>query len=214
MAYWYGLKGWVRALSGERAVTGQDAVAPIPAAPDPEAAGPMGAARHLLGAEVCARKILLVADPASQMLDHAVWLDDHTGGVILCNGLGQVREHGAQLGDAAIVLIGIDHFTDLDTAIEALAEFRMAAPGLPVVIGSIRFDRPDLSTQRAMIADASIRLPVGRPQLALALGAAVTNHRAVRSRLDHFGMAHGPSGEARLGVPFDGPSAERARLTT
>ena len=40
----------------------------------------------------------------------------------------------------------------------------------------------DMSCERAAIADASIRLPVSRPELALALGAAVSNNGFIRGR--------------------------------
>lgn len=185
MAVWQGLKGWVSALSGDHA--GKAAETALSQAPrDPPLPDPRATAAHLLGAEVCAHRILMVADPFCQMLDHASWLDDHTCGVEMCSGLTEAGQRAATLADDKIIIVGIDYFIDLDAAISALARFRQDAPDLPVVMGSVTFSRLDLSCERSLIADASIKLPVTRPQLAMALGAALNNHRQMRARLLDF----------------------------
>ncbi|MDG3041858.1 DNA-binding transcriptional response regulator [Roseicyclus marinus] len=203
MALWYGLKGWVSALSGDRA--GKTAEAEDSAL-ERHASGPatgvaQSAAAHILGSEVCKRRIMLVADPMCQILEHATWLDQHTHGVELCSGLPDAKDRAAQFSEDAIVVIGIDYFVDLDAAITALAQFRMDAPDLPIVMGSVTFARLDLSCERAMIADASIRLPVTRPQLALSLGAALTNHRVMMARLAELSERRA----AQTGVPSNDP---------
>lgn len=151
---------------------------------DPLNAGLDGAFAHIIGSEVAKRRVLVLADPSCQVHDHVSWLDRVTLGVVMCNSLSNVHNRTAQFAEDTVLLIGIDYFVDLEAAIDALALFRITVPSQPIVMASRSFGRLDLSCERAMIADASIRLPVSRPELALALGAAVTNHRFVRSRLE------------------------------
>lgn len=208
MAVWQGLKGWVSALSGDHAGKAAETVLP-PETRDAPPSDLRAAAAHLLGTEVCARKILMVADPSCQVLEHAGWLDEHTGGVEMCSGLGDAGQRAGHLVEDKIVLVGIDYFTDLDAAITALAQFRQDAPDLPVVMGSVTFSRLDLSCERALIADASIRLPVTRPQLAMALGAALSNHRHMRAQL----LDRADQGSRIAGGPQNDPLAP-VRLST
>ncbi|PWK61317.1 hypothetical protein C7455_1022 [Roseicyclus mahoneyensis] len=185
MAAWGGIKVWMAAFSRDsrKVEIGRNAAYESAGSIDPLNRGLEGASKHILGAQIVRRRILIVADPSCQLLDHVSWLDRFTLGVEMCSSLSDAKARAAHFAEPLIVLVGIDYFQDLDVAVDALGRFRATTSNLPVVIASTSFARPDLSCERAMIADASIRLPASRPQIALALGAAVTNHRVVRKRL-------------------------------
>lgn len=140
-------------------------------------------ARHILGSEVMQCRIVTFVDPASQILDHLDWLAQRTRGVDLCSSFRDAACRAAAVGQRPILLVDIKALGAMDQAVDTLVRYRAANPGHPVVIASGHFERHDFSCSRAPIADASLRLPVSRPQLALALGAAITNHRAVKDRL-------------------------------
>jgi len=144
--------------------------------------GADGAARHLLGEAVLRRRILIVADDHCSLHDHANWLVRHTMGVRLHPTLASAG-HDAWLscGDT-ILVIGIDLFDGMNEAMDALIAFRREHRELVIVIASRILSGHDFSCERAVIADASLRLPVSGPQLALGLGAAISNHACIRSR--------------------------------
>ena len=204
MVLWYDLRGLAAAVSGDRTAQAKDIerVTGTDHGPCATTTRQQVAASHLLGTEVSNRRIMLVADPACQLLEHAAWLDRHTRGVELCSGLSDAQDRARQFSEETIVVIGIDYFVDLDAAISALAQFRMEVPFLPIVMGSVTFARMDLSSERAMIADASLRLPVTRPQLGLALGAALTNHRFMAQRLEELSEKRGARGRLPANDPI------------
>jgi hypothetical protein len=144
--------------------------------------GADGAARHLLGEAVLQRRILIVADDHCPLHDHANWLVRHTMGVRLHPTLASAA-HDAWLScEDTILVVGIDLFHDMNEAMDALMPFRRQHPELVIVIASRVLSAHDFSCERAVIADASLRLPISGPQLALGLGAAISNHASIRSR--------------------------------
>lgn len=81
-----------------------------------------------------------------------------------------------------IAIVDVDVFETYAEAIEFLSEFRSLAPMTPTVIGSRRFRYNDFSTERSLITDASVKLPVSKVGLGMALNAALSNHRQVVER--------------------------------
>lgn len=83
---------------------------------------------------------------------------------------------GRKGNDDLLLVIDIDSFDSASRAVTCLSEFRRRKPAIPVVIASRDFARNDFSTERAAIADASLRLPCTSVSLALGVGAAVANN--------------------------------------
>lgn len=140
------------------------------------------AAQHLLGSVVTQRQILVVADRDCQLTEHLPWLDRHTRGVQAHGTLSDAACAASNCPDETILLVGIDMFLDLNDALDVMIGFRERNPDQVVVIASSFFATHDFSCERAAIADASLRMPVRRPELALALGAAICNHAHLQKR--------------------------------
>jgi hypothetical protein len=81
-----------------------------------------------------------------------------------------------------VMVVRIDTFPSVAVALERLEQFRAAYPRCTVVMASSRFVRDDFSATRRCVADASVRLPGGRTQLAMALVSAIENNGCVRAR--------------------------------
>lgn len=143
---------------------------------------PREAAAHILGPSVVDRRVLVVADPGSAIQTHLGWLDRHTRGVYAYGTPGQAIAAAAVSRDPTVLIVDIDMFVNVHVALDVLSTQRRHAPQQVTVIASERFAMHDMSCERAAIADASIRLPVSRPELALALGAAVSNHGFISAR--------------------------------
>ena len=144
--------------------------------------GPQGAARHLLGEAVLQRRALIVAPADSAIHEHANWLAEHMRGVRLHPTL-TAAVHDAWLAcDDTVLVIDADMFRDMNEAVDVLMPFRREHPDQVIVIASRSFAAHDFSCERAVIADASLRLPLTGPQLALGLGAAISNHASIRRR--------------------------------
>lgn len=97
-----------------------------------------------------------------------------------CNArraLGNVRPED---DEKVVVVVDIDTFPSIGEAVDTLIAFRLAHPQVIVLIGSSEFSRDDLSHERFVIADASIRLPATRAAIASGLCAAVANKSGQR----------------------------------
>lgn len=81
-----------------------------------------------------------------------------------------------------VVVVDIDAFQSTSEAVDGLLALRAAYPRAAVVIGSAFFARHDFSGERRAIADASIRLPIGRAAMALAISSAIANNDATAQR--------------------------------
>lgn len=140
------------------------------------------AAAHILGPNVVNRRILMVAEPASAVHEHIGWLDRYTRGVYAYASLTEAEDAARVSPDETLTLVSMDMFVNLNVAIDLLSGYRRARPERVVVIASRQFSMHDMTCERGAIADASLRLPAGRPELALCLGAAVTNNGYIRAR--------------------------------
>lgn len=81
------------------------------------------------------------------------------------------------------LMVDIDDFATTDEAVSFLETFRKHEPSTPVLVGSKTFARHDFSCERAMIADASVKLPAGRVSFALAIASAINNNDIINARL-------------------------------
>lgn len=73
------------------------------------------------------------------------------------------------------LLVDLDAFPDLEDAVETLCAYRERHPGQIVILLGRELTGDDHGTERAPIADASLRLPVNLPRLTRALFAAGAN---------------------------------------
>lgn len=74
------------------------------------------------------------------------------------------------------VLVHFDAFDDVEAGVEALIAFRASAPETIVVVCSALVSGDDLGSERALICDATLRLPVSTPRMREGLFAARNNH--------------------------------------
>lgn len=78
------------------------------------------------------------------------------------------------------LVVNLDSFASLDDAVVSLMAFRRDHPQVTVVIASRSFQRDDLSPERRVIADASLRLPTSSARLGLAISHAKRHNQAAR----------------------------------
>lgn len=128
------------------------------------------------------RHVVMVGGSADQgLLDHTLWLQEHVADLQSAADLGAAAAMVAPL-DAETGLLVVDIDALRADAVTMLQGFRDRYPDVAVVIGSRRFARNDFSCERALIADASLRLPARRIAFALAMSSAIHNNRVIRSR--------------------------------
>ncbi|MDP3338950.1 hypothetical protein [Frigidibacter sp.] len=128
------------------------------------------------------RHVVLVGGSGDKsLLDHTLWLEDQVADLQSAPDLGHAAGMVAPLApDTGLLVVDIDALRA--DAVTALQAFRDRYPDIAVVIGSRRFARNDFSCERALIADASLRLPARRIAFALAMSSAIHNNRVIRSR--------------------------------
>ena len=128
------------------------------------------------------RHVVLVGGFADQsLLDHSIWLQEQVADLQSAADLDTAAAMVAPLAeDTGLLVVDIDALR-ADT-VTMLQGFRDRYPDVAVVIGSRRFARNDFSCERALIADASLRLPARRIAFALAMSSAIHNNRMIRSR--------------------------------
>ena len=126
--------------------------------------------------------VVMVGGSADQgLLDHAAWLQDQVAGLQSAADLGAAAAMVAPMAaDTGLLVVDIDALRA--DAVTLLQGLRSRYPDVAVVIGSRRFARNDFSCERALIADASLRLPTRRIAFTLAMSSAIHNNRAIRSR--------------------------------
>lgn len=145
--------------------------------------GQREAAVHILGPNVVGRRIFFVAEPSSPLHDHIGWLNGHTRGVHVLNTLEEAETAARASLHPSLTVVSLDMCFSLNVAFDMLTRHRQRTPERVVVVASHMFAQHDMSCQRARIADASLRLPTSRAELALCLSAAVTNNGHLRSRM-------------------------------
>lgn len=145
------------------------------------------AARYLLGSPnqsgsvVAGRSLIVFLEGACPLWDHTVWLDKHTLGVTAVASIeGLYNATAEQIQPLAI--FSVDAYLDLAQALDVLFDFRERRPDVPLLISSRHFEAHVLTMERSAISDASLRLPASRAEIALCLGAALSNHSGLRAR--------------------------------
>lgn len=83
-------------------------------------------------------------------------------------------------GSFTHLIVNIDAFPDLETAIVSLMEFRTRTCEMAVVIVSSHVQDDDLSQERRSICDATLRLPVTEQRLRRGLIEASANNKEFR----------------------------------
>jgi len=141
------------------------------------------ASRERLGALVSQQaqncSFLVVANAESQLSQHIDWLGQCARLCVEIDDLLVAEQFVAAHPTAPFLLIvDIDMFPNLSTAIDRMIEFRMRTPNVAVVIASAEISGHDFSVERAPVADVSLKLPVPRAALGLGLGVALTNMAA------------------------------------
>ncbi|MCU4651204.1 hypothetical protein N8I71_00045 [Roseibacterium sp. SDUM158016] len=132
---------------------------------------------HLLGPNAVERRVVMLAPEGSTLLRHADWFDHATQGCVTSSDPADVRDALSFGGShGAILVVDLAVFPRLATALEWLTALRNDVPGLVVAVAFDQFPEHDMSCERYQVADVSVRLPVSRPALGLALSAAMTNH--------------------------------------
>ena len=82
------------------------------------------------------------------------------------------------------VLVNFDAYSDVESGVDRLCEFRKQSPGLVLVLCSAQVGGDDMGTERAAICDATLRLPVSMSRLRAGLIAASVNHCERKARQD------------------------------
>jgi hypothetical protein len=140
------------------------------------------AAAHLLGPNVVHRRILIVAEPSSPIHDHLGWLDRSTLGVYAFSTLEEAEAAAHVSPQETLTIVSLDMCFNLNVAYDILSAHRLRTPHRVMVVASQMFSQHDMTCERSSIADASVRLPASRVEMALCLGAAVTNNGYAQSR--------------------------------
>lgn len=139
----------------------------------------------LLDEELLAERDIIVVAPreASSLINNVDWLAERAASYRVVTTLEEATKGLCEsMAEQQMIFCDIDAFTDKIQAIDALRDFRNHYPSVAMVIGSRTFSRNDFSTDRGIIGDASLRLPAGRPAVALAVNASPSNNKELRRR--------------------------------
>lgn len=140
------------------------------------------ASAHILGPNVVRRRILIVAEPSSPLHDHIGWLDRNTLGVYAFSTLEEAEAAAHVSPQETLTIVSLDMCFNLNVAYDILTAHRLRTPQRVMVVASQMFSQHDMTCERSSIADASVRLPASRVEMALCLGAAVTNNGYAQAR--------------------------------
>lgn len=139
--------------------------------------------RFLVGPNLGDYRIICIGQLTSPIWAHFDWLGDVaisiTSSIDPMAGLVRASKFPP---NRLLLLCDIDGFDQLEQAVEALVQFRRDHPDVTVVVASKGFGAHDFGVERAMLADASVKLPAGKVAMGLVLGAAISNHRVIQSR--------------------------------
>lgn len=162
-------------LARLRAAIGRTGVGPLDT--DTQATAPP-AVQLVPQPQLCGREVHVVEQSGNNLFRDALQVARGAADLRRQISLAAVAASIGDRGPDPVVIIDIDGFDSTVEAVNALLAFRAAHPGAAVVIGSAYFARHDFSGERRAIADASIRLPIGRAVIALAISSAITNNDA------------------------------------
>jgi hypothetical protein len=89
-----------------------------------------------------------------------------------CGNVCNLRSIDCRASGISHVLVNVDAFPDLDSAVSELITFRQRAPRLSVILVSSGVSGDDFGSDRRPIADATLRWPLSSSRLKRALRAA------------------------------------------
>jgi CheY-like chemotaxis protein len=168
----------------ERALTGANTQRRLerefpnrPATPDLASRLWAGAAERMAARGLADARVLLVGFPPEHLSSLRESLRNL--GVHVTAAASRVLQlpNVAEMGLAfSHVLVNVDAYEDVESGVDALAEFRASAPELVVVMCSMLVGGDDLGSERTLICDATLRLPVSMPRLRDGLLTATRNH--------------------------------------
>lgn len=116
----------------------------------------------------------LVDHEAGDLAAHAYWLHQRMRLRVLGEPCAQALQAPGSASERELLLVNIDVYRSLDDAVPALVSLRRQFPKLAVVIASTRFHRHDFGSDRAALADASVRLPASRATIEIAISHALS----------------------------------------
>lgn len=103
--------------------------------------------------------------------------------VDLCSSLDAALNSVAQNSNIwRLLIVDVDLDQDIESLIDELSQFRVAAPNKPVVLMGSVFGQNDLSSERATIADLTLRHPIRLSWLQNYLKIAEQNNAEWRAR--------------------------------
>ncbi len=91
----------------------------------------------------------------------------------------------AQVGRWSFIIIQIDDFGGIATAIDAVLLLRLAAKETPVILASADVAGDDMSAERLALCDVTLKLPVSASRFGAALSEAGLNNMVWHLRHDH-----------------------------
>lgn len=125
------------------------------------------------------RAFFVVEGPGGDISRHLHWMKQLASSLTIVDSLAQLQQQKPYGLDGAVVMIDIDQFEDTVEAVDAIQRFRSEYRMTPVIIGSDHFAQHDFSSERRSIADASVKLPVSRAALTVAISSAIMNNHDI-----------------------------------
>lgn len=134
----------------------------------------------LVGAD--SRPMMLVGRTKS-FAEIRYWLEHDRQDIDSRHGIGEAV-HDLESGSEtwSYVLVNIDDFGGIDDAIEALLLLRRAAGKCPVILLSSETVLDDLSSERLVLCDATLRLPLSLTRFEVGLVQAIFNNNVWQNR--------------------------------
>jgi len=88
----------------------------------------------------------------------------------------QIQDLSKIRNESSYVIINLDAFPDMDTAVDLLLQFRQQRSDVIVLMASASVLKDDFGPERVTIGDATLRLPISLRRLTVGLEAAKINH--------------------------------------
>ncbi|WP_136057760.1 hypothetical protein [Candidatus Halocynthiibacter alkanivorans] len=124
------------------------------------------------------RPVLLVSACTQGHPDLTGWLEALGSEVAATTDLDLALDALAENPSAwGLLVVVMDHLACEDAVVETLLLVRTVKRDLPVILASQYFSRNDFSVSRNSICDASLRTPLSKTAVELAVYAAIENNR-------------------------------------
>jgi hypothetical protein len=170
---------WLISLAGRGDEAEEEARDVVPG----EARGWFGQSVVFPPGYVDGRTIVVVEHPEGELFPTLSASVRQAAEVLWYDSLDAVPITRRDQGSEYIFIVDIDTFRSVATAFTRLQRFRESHPRIPVVMASRHFQRNDFSSERRILADASVQIQSGSFAVALAIASAIENHSSVKSAL-------------------------------